>query len=458
MHASLAGVDAAWLRMDDPTNLMVVTGVLVLDAPVSIGDVRQWLGSRFVRFPRFTHRVVERQGAVLAWEPDPQFSIDNHLSEVELPAPAGGEALQALASRLMSQPLDAARPLWRVSLVPRYEGGSALVVRIHHCIGDGLALVYVMLAMADGGPEPPPAGDSDGPPSLWDTVARSLAGDAEAAAGLPAAVVTEANALLADPDRVTETAGKVAAGMGALGRLLLLPPDASTALKGPLGAEKRAAWSVPVALDDLKRIGRVTGSTVNDVVVSAMTGSLRRYLLACGDVPQELDVRAVVPVNLREPDEAHLLGNQFGLVFLSLPVGLDDALDRLFEVRRRMRALKDSPEALVAFQVLRAMGLAPKPLFDTLVGLFGAKATAVVTNVVGPREPIALMGVRMREAMFWVPSAGRLALGLSVLSYAGTVSVGVQSDAALVPDPVRIVEGFDREVEVLLGLERDAGR
>ena len=460
MRVPLSSVDAAWLRMDDPTNLMVVTGVMVLDAPVSIGQVSQWLASRLARFPRFTHRVVEPPGGVGVplWEPDPQFSVDNHLFELELP-PAGDDlALQALVSRLMSQPLNPAQPLWRVYLVSRYQGGAALIVRVHHCIGDGLALVYVMLSLADGGPEPPPPDNNHNHGSFWDTVAESLAGGASIAASLPAAVIKEANALLDDPERMSETAAWMGAGVGALGKLLLLPPDAATVLKGPLGAEKRVAWSAPIPLDEFKRVGRVTGSTVNDIMTSAMTGALRRYLLGRGGVPGDLTIRGIVPVNLRPADEAHELGNQFGLVFLSLPVGTADPLDRLFEVRRRMNAIKGSPEALVAFQILKAMGLAPKPLLDVVANLFGVKATAVVTNVAGPREPISLMGVRLRQSMFWVPSAGRLALGVSLLSYAGGVSMGVQADAGLIPDPERIAEGFRDEVEALLELERSAGR
>jgi WS/DGAT/MGAT family acyltransferase len=461
MGVPLANVDAAWLRMDDPTNLMVVTGVMVLAAPVSVGQVKQWLEARFIKFPRFTQRIVEPPTGVgvPSWEPDPQFSIDNHLFELELPPPGDDRALQGLVSSLMSQPLNTAQPLWHFYLVPHYQGGSALIGRIHHCIGDGLALIYVMLSLADGGPEAPPApaDTHDNHGSFWDTLAQSLAGSASIAATLPAAVLREANALLGDPERMSETAGRMAATVGALGKLLLTPPDPHTVLKGPLVAEKRVVWSAPTPLTELKRIGRITGSTVNDIMTSAMTGALRRYLLGRGDVPPDLSIRGVVPVNLRPVEEAHQLGNQFGLVFLSLPVGIADPLDRLFEVRRRMNAIKDSPEAFVAFQILRAMGLAPKQVFDVALNVFGAKATAVVTNVVGPRDTISMMGVPMRQTMFWVPSAGRLGLGISLLSYAGNVWMGVQTDAGLIPDPERIMDGFRAEVEALLELEREAG-
>jgi len=215
------------------------------------------------------------------------------------------------------------------------------------------------------------------------------------------------------------------------------------------------AWSAAVPVATLKQIGRATGSTINDVLMASLAGALRRYLLGRGsEVPADLDVRGVVPVNLRAPEDAHQLGNRFGLVFLALPLGIDDPLDRIFEVRRRMAALKQSPEALVAFQILRTLGLVPRQLFDVAVTLFGMKATAVVTNVVGPRVPIRFIGREMRQAMFWVPSAGRLGLGVSLLSYAGRVWLGVQADAGLVPDPDTLMTGFADEIQSLLDLER----
>jgi WS/DGAT/MGAT family acyltransferase len=459
MRTPLATVDAAWLRMDEPTNLMVVTGVLVLDTALSFEQVRHVLETRLTRFERFTQRIVESPTGMgtPSWEVDPQFSIDNHLFEIELPPPGDERALQALVSRLMSQPLNLAQPLWQFYLVPHYEGGCALIGRIHHCIGDGLALIYVMLSMADGGPVPPEPGAADEPPeSLWDVLGRSLSDTASAAVTVPAAVLQEVNDLLGDPDRLADATTKFASGLNALGKLVLIPPDPRTALKGRLVAEKKVAWSRPIPLDVFKRIGRVTGSTINDILMSATSGALRRYLLQRGEVAPALNVRGVIPVNLRALDEAHRLGNQFGLVFLSLPLGLDDPLDRLFEVRRRMNAIKDTPEAFVAFQILKALGLAPKPVFDLAVNLFGAKATAVVTNVMGPREPITITGARIRQCMFWVPCSGRLALGISLLSYSGNVWLGVQSDAALVPDPERILDGFHDEVDALLDLERAA--
>ncbi len=459
MRTPVANVDAAWLHMDHPTNLMVVTALMVLDTPMSLRQVQGVLERSLAKLPRFTQRIVESRTAIgsSVWETDPYFSVENHLFELELDDPDDEAGLQSLVSRLMSQPFNLAQPLWNFYLVPHYRGGSAIIGRIHHAIGDGLGLIYVMLSMADGGPQPPEpaADDQDGDAGAWESIAHSIARTANAAVSLPVSALKEAGALLAHPHRLAEVAGQTQAGLSALARLLLIPADPATPLKGPLVAEKKVAWSLPIKVADVKRIGEATGSTINDVLVATLSGALRRYLATRGPVADDLNIRGVVPVNLRAADEAHLLGNQFGLVFLSMPLGIEDPLDRLFEVRRRMREIKHSPEAFVTFQILRAMGVAPKLLFDLVLNLFGAKATAVVTNVIGPREPLTLDGVRIRQVMFWVPCSGRLGLGLSVLSYAGEVWLGVQTDTGLIPDPQRILDGFTAEFEALSALPRE---
>jgi diacylglycerol O-acyltransferase / wax synthase len=257
---------------------------------------------------------------------------------------------------------------------------------------------------------------------------------------------------LANPARVAEATMQLGSGLASLGRLVTMSGDPATSLRGPLGLEKRAVWSRAIPVDAFKAIGRATGCTINDVLMSCVAGALRRHLLGDPVLSEELAVRGVVPVNLRPMEEAHRLGNQFGLVFLALPLGIEDPLERLFEVRRRMNALKQSPEAVVTFQILRAIGSAPRQVFDFVVDVFGRKATAVVTNVIGPRERIGLAGAPLRQAMFWVPCAGRLGLGISLLSYAGSVWLGIQSDAGVVSDPERLLDSFYAEVHVLQGL------
>ena len=445
MRIPFRPVDASWLRMDEPVNLMVVTGVLVLDAPVSLARVKGLVRDRLLRFARFRSRVIPPIAGIglPSWEIDPAFDVARHVRSVRLGPGAGEGELQALVSRRLSEPLPPDRPLWAVDVVEDFQGGTAIVSRIHHCIGDGLALVHVLLSLADGAPtEVRPRRRSRSPVAWGITLGEK--------------VVAGARTVLSHPGRIGELARLASGSAGALLGLLALPDDPRTAFKGELGREKVAAWSEPLDLDAVKAVGRATGSTVNDVLMAALAGALRRHLADRGEAPRGIDVRGVVPVNLRPPGAAGKLGNRFGLVFLSLPIGMEDPLDRLFEVRRRMRALKGTPQALAIYQVLFAMGAAPRPVFDLALRIFGSKGTAVVTNVIGPRQEISIAGARVKEAMFWVPSAGKLALGVSVLSYAGKVWLGVQGDAGVVGDPAALLAGFGEEVEALLAIRREA--
>ena len=444
----LSAVDNAWLRMEDPTNLMMVTGILIFDQPLSFERLRDTIEQRLIgRFERFRQRVAAGGGPA-QWEDDPNFTLAAHLHRIALPAPGDQAALQDLVSDLMSTPLDFSKPPWQYHLIEGYGDGCVVLARLHHCIADGIALIHVLLSLTDDAPDAGLAGDGDGVPA-----ARRRSPGPVAAVN---ATVRTAERLLAggidallEPSRIRDTARLGLGSLGALNRLLLLSADPPTAFKGRLGVAKRAVWSEPVPLDEVKAIGRAVGATVNDVLLAAVTGALRRYLQERGAPVDGLDIRAAVPVNLRSPDAPPSLGNQFGLVFLALPIGADDPLDRLHDLKERMEAIKGSPEAIVTFGILTAMGSGPSQVQDLGVGIFGAKATAVMTNVPGPRQTIYLAGAPIRGIQFWVPQSGRLGLGVSILSYAGQVTLGIATDAGLVPDPEAIIRDFHAEFEQL---------
>ena len=440
----MSSVDAAWLGMEDPTNLMMVTGVMTLDGKVDITRLRTVLDRRLVPFGRFHQRVVRplSRGALPHWAEDPHFDIDNHVTHIGLAAP-GEEALRDLVSRLMSEPLDFSKPLWHLHVIDGYDGGSVVLARIHHCLADGIALVRVMLSLTDesAGARLPRA--QTGP--RRDVSHRSLGGlFSRARRGMAAGRV-----LIADRAKVRDLAGLGARAAYRLGRLLTLPPDPPTIFKGELGRRKRAAWSQPIPLDDFKLIGKSFGATVNDVLLATATGALRRYMEKRGEPTGGVAIRASVPVNLRAPEGPHAMGNAFGLVFISLPVGIVDPVRRLRAIKREMDELKGSPEALVAFAVLSVMGFAPAEVERAGLRFFGTKATAVLTNVPGPRRQLYLAGKKLRSVMFWVPQSGHLGLGISILSYAGGVMLGVATDQGLVPDPEEIVEAFRLEFQSL---------
>ena len=182
--------------------------------------------------------------------------------------------------------------------------------------------------------------------------------------------------------------------------------------------------------------------------MAALAGGLRRYLARSGAAVH--DVRAMIPVNLRDLRASVGLGNRFGLVVLSLPLSVAAPSARLHEVKRRMDALKRSAEAQVGMAIVAAMGLAPRGLESLGVRFFSAKASAVLTNVPGPRAAVRIGGRTVSRMLFWVPQSGDLALGLSIFSYAGAVTLGVMADAGRVPEPARLVADIEEALELAI--------
>lgn len=452
--------DAAWLNMDQPTNLMVITGVIWFDETPDWGQVRDVVAERLVdAFPRFRQRVV---GGVLPgtgphWEDDPRFDLDLHLHRVSLPPPGDADALRALVADLAATPLDPEAPLWQFHLVDGYGNGGAVITRIHHCIADGIALARVLLSLTDAEPDsglvaaPAPAAHDRGP--LGSIVAPAR-GALSTVAGAVGALTRESIEVARHPAHLRDLATTARSDADALAKVLLEGSDPATPLKGELGRAKAVSWSAPIALDEIKAMGRGTGTTINDVVVTAVAGALRSYLRHRDGLVDELT--AFVPFNLRPLDEPlpAELGNRFGLVFLRLPVGIGDRRRRLNEVHDRMRRIKGSAEGAVSYGVLDAIGRAPVPLEKRLVDLFSTRGTAVVTNVPGPRQTVYMAGTPVAGVLVWAPASGGVSMTVSIFSYAGRIVVGFMTDAGLIPDPEAIVAAFEGEIEALLRLKR----
>lgn len=454
-------VDAAWLHMDEPTNMAVISGVIMFDEPLDFNVLKELIRARLLRVRRFRQRVREPLFGVgiPRWEDDPNFDLDAHLHRIALPAPHDQQALHDLVGDLMSMPLDFTKPLWQYHLVENYMGGCALICRLHHSMGDGIALVQVLLSLADDAVVP--AEETALTVTSNGNGARkrgSMLGNALKLARSSTNYVTQT---VSSRQKLRDTALLGASGSRALGKLLFIGPDTHSMFKGKCGVMKRAAWTQALPLTEVKYVARTLGGTINDTLISAVAGALRRYLDARGVDTQDMNLRAIVPVNLRAPGDLDLdsLGNRFGLVFLSLPVGIEDPLLRMAILKDRMDDIKRSPEAYVAFGILGTIGATPVAVERLINTIFGMKATAVMTNVPGPREPLYLAGNRIRTLMFWVPTPAHLGLGVSIISYAGQVNVGINTDARLIPDPDEITASFMEEFDALRALaERRAPR
>jgi WS/DGAT/MGAT family acyltransferase len=257
---------------------------------------------------------------------------------------------------------------------------------------------------------------------------------------------------LADPQRVAELArlGKDAAVV--VKGLLLSPRDSDTPLRGESGEAKRAAWSAPIPLDDIKTIGRRLGGTVNDVMLTGITGALRRYLQGREAPLARIEVHALVPVSLRPRGTEAELGNRIGVVFVPLPVDIPDPADRLRELKGQMDNHKHSLDAPLVFAGMKAFGRTPSGLVKPAVDYLCGRATVVVTNVKGPEQRIYLAGTPVEAFMFWIPRYGGIGIGISIMSYAGEVRVGAISDKGTVSDPETILARFHDEFDAMLAL------
>ncbi len=438
-------VDAIWLNMDRPQNLMVIECLMFLDGPLDRERFERVLRARLLDlFPVFSRRPVpgRRRRGRARWRDVGEVSLNDHLREVRLPAPGDDAALQEYVGQFLGTPLPRDRPLWQIHLVDGLAEGSALFFRLHHSLADGIALTQVLFSLTDLEPE----GDRDGsfhPESRHHSLSEVVRAARRSAPEVPR---------LLRPARVRAAVLRsIRLGLSGLGVLkkLLVTSNPTSVVAGSPGIEKRAVWSEPLDLQRVKAIAKGSGATVNDVLLSALAGALDRYQAEHGG--RAVDLPTMVPVNLRP---LHLplpreLGNRFALVILHLPSGSADPQSRLVETKRRMDTIKASPEPAITFALIQAIGLLGARLNRALVTFFAGKVTGVTTNVPGPRESRYFAGTRISGLLGWVPGSGEQTLGTCIFTYAGTVRLGFKTDAAVIPDPERILAAFHDELAAL---------
>ena len=456
----ISKVDTAWLHMEQPNNLMMINGVIIMDDNLDYERLLETIEQRFLTFRRFRQKAVDGpRGAY--WVIDEDFDIRIHVRRTALPGAADQHELELLVSELASTPLNKSRPLWQIHVVENYVEGPVLLLRIHHCIADGIALVQVFLSLTDPTPESRPSARK---PDVWkkrradeSMVFKRLLDPAREGIDLATHVgqkmIEESAKIMQNPALAGKYATEASEIVKELASSLTLENDPITRFKARLGTRKQVAWAEPLDLNEVKAVGKAFGCTVNDVLIAAVTGAFREYMISVGDDADSLeDVRATVPVNLRPLEHAQELGNHFGLVFLSLPLGMDNPLERLYAVNDRMNELKSSKQAAVTLGFLGALGMVPSSVQKPVLDLLSQKATAVLTNVPGPQQPLYLAGSKMKEMMFWVPQNGNIGLGISILSYNGKVFFGLISDYRLLPEPAAVIKRFKTEFEKLLYL------
>jgi WS/DGAT/MGAT family acyltransferase len=429
MRERIASNDAIWLQ-DSDSNLMVINAVIITE-PVTLTCLRETFQKRVLepegssRFERFRCHITG-SGLFRYWETDPDFDLDRHIFAAKDANLHSLEAIQVFVGQEAGKRLPRDRPRWEIQVVEGFEGDStALLVRIHHSIGDGMALVSLMFALMD---EPWTRGDGVAQGSLEPSKGAQWLARALRWVMIP----------LAAP--------------GILIRRLTWFPDRSL-LHGPeLTGRKRVAWTRPLDLEVIKRAKDRMGATVNDVLMASVSGAFSMYLEHRGG-PSPERFHISMPVNVRDPQAPLKCENHFAAVPIELPAGANPMPARILAVKRKMDELKRSVAPLVVYGIQSALlACLPKVISRGLIDFLADKCTAVVTNVPGPMVDIALAEKRVKSILFWVPQRARIGIGVSILSFAGKVQVGVMADEALMPDPAALVHAFEEEFEVLRAL------
>jgi WS/DGAT/MGAT family acyltransferase len=443
---------------------MHIGGVAVFEGPVP--DHREFtdhVEQRLALAPRFRQKLAECPFGLARpwWVDDATFDIGYHVRRCAVPHPGEDRQLQTLVGRIFSQRLDRRRPLWEMYLVEGLRSERfALVLKVHHALVDGISGVDLAAFILDAAPDPAPTPPAPvvvrGPePSRAELLARGVASALEG----PLAVANHAaGALMYHPRRLTRSLGTVARAAGTLGWELANPAP-RVPLNGSIGPHRRFETR-HLSLGELRWVGKQYGAKVNDVVLATVTGALRTWLLSRGVRPEGLELRALVPVNLRADDERGTFGNRVALLRAPLPVYAEDPEQRLLLVRDAMAEIKRSHQLSAAATVIGLSAYAPPPVLGELSRLnFSTRLfNLIVTNVPGPPMPLYLLGRRLESVapVAFLPSGHGLAVG--VFSYNGTISFGLLGDDERLRDLDVIAEGLQTSLSEIRPHARAAER
>jgi diacylglycerol O-acyltransferase len=474
---AIAKSDLTWLNMDQPSNLMVVNGLMWFDGEPDWEAVREILHTRLTgRYPVMSSRPRKVDGEWI-WEEDPEFDFDRHVRHVTLPEPGDRAAAQDYISERISKPLDRDHPLWEFDFITGYvspEGveGSLVLARFHHVLADGIRIVQLILGMCDVDEDaaPPAVGRNRGasnPVKMAADAAKGVAGDAASFARNTASAAARAvpkipgkvtslrpstfyqgYGFVVKPTKVTDAVSALSSEDNAAlnswrsaSRLTLWGHESRLVADQAPGVDKRAGWIEGIRLDEVKAVGAAHNATVNDVLLATVSLGLSAYLRERGrKVPSETNF--LVPISLKPIDMSlpKELGNHFAMVMFPMPLGIDDVDALLPEVRSRMSRIKNSAEAMMVFGVQRAVAEAPQTIGENLTRFVANKSVGVLTNVPGPRAPIYLAGHKVAGILGWVPTAADQSIGLCIFSYNGEVNIGIATDAGIIGDPGHLAD------------------
>ena len=449
----MSPMDASFLHIEGPMNPMHVGGVSIFEGPAPpFEQLSAMVAGKLDLVPRYRQKVrfVPLGLGRPVWVDDPHFNLSYHVRHSALPAPGSEEQLRRTAARIFAQHLDRNKPLWEIWMI---EGLSknrwVLLSKVHHCMVDGVAATDLMSVMFEDETTPAtatrwePAPEPNGLELVLRTLTRRTVSPAEQLRSVRAAL----RAPRASLAQVTDLLG----GMRSAARVMR--PVGSSSLTGPVGPHR--AWSCAhLRLSDVKALRSTLGGTVNDIVLSVVSGGLRDLLDSRGEHTAERTIPALVPVSVRRPGERGVYNNRVSAMVADLPVGIADPVARLAAVRAQMDGLKESKQAVAGDVLTSLSGFAP-PLLLALGARLAARSPSLgvqtgVTNVPGPQQPLRTLGRRLLESFPFVPLIGQVRISIAIFSYDGGLYFGVTSDYDSSNDIDVLTRGIESSMSELL--------
>ncbi|HEU4974581.1 MAG TPA: wax ester/triacylglycerol synthase family O-acyltransferase [Baekduia sp.] len=456
----LTAIDASFLAQEGPASHMHVGGIVICEGPPPpFPEFLDHVRTRLHLVPRYRQRLAQpplETGRPL-WVDDPSFNLEYHVRQTGLPAPGSEEQLMRLCARIVSQQLDRSKPLWEMWIVEGLDdGGFALVSKTHHALIDGISGVDLASVMFDLTPVPP---EVEHPPQAWQprpepTPAELVAGGAIGLAKVAAGAVAGALGAVARPQAAVRAVGEALEGVGEVAWAGMNPaPD--TPLNVPIGPHRRYI-GVRNRLDDFKLVKDTFGGTVNDVVLTVVTGALRDWLHSRGVRTEGLELRALVPVSTRTADQHGQLGNRIAAMRGPLPVYIEDPIARLRAVKVAMDGLKESKQAVGAEVLAGVQSFAPPTILAQASRLnFSTRLfNLIVTNVPGPQLPLYVRGREMLDVFPVAFLPRNHAMAIAIMSYNGQMNFGLLGDYDAMPDLDRIGDGIEASLAELVALAR----
>lgn len=452
-HERLSPTDAAFLHLEGPTTHMHVASLTIFEGPpAGYHEIVDNIRRRLHLVPRFRQRLADvplGQGRPV-WVDDPHFNIEYHVRHTALPQPGTEEQLKRLAGWILSQQLDRSKPLWEIWVVEQLAGDrTAMIAKTHHCMIDGIAGADITAVLLDPEQEPPLMTAEPWSPAPLPSGARLLTDALRERTTEPVEIARSVRAAVRAPRRLVRTGTDFLQGVGSLAWSGVSPAP-PTPFNVPIGPHRRFDF-VRASLEDLKTIKDALGGTVNDVVLAACTGALRRFLEHRNWSTRGVELKAMVPVSTRADEERGALGNRVSMMFAPLPVYEPDPARELDLIRQAMRGLKESKQAVGAEALTRLSGFAPPTILAQASRLQAQQRffNLLITNVPGPQFPLYTLGRRLEDLFPMAPLAANQALGVAVMSYSGELGFGLIADYDALPDVGVVAEGIEKSIAEL---------